>query len=190
MAVENVVFLLEEKSVKEMLDVIVPKILPEGVSHKCIPFEGKSDLENNIARKMRGWLKPNSVFLVMRDQDSGDCKEVKRKLLQLCADSQRLSSDYLVRIACHELESFYLGDLNAVRSAGYKVKLSKRFKNGYENPDVLANPSEELLKITDNEYRKVQGSSKIADYLGFDGSNKSTSFNMLVSGIKKLVAGM
>lgn len=145
MAVENVVFLLEEKSAKEMLDVIVPKILPEGVSHKCIPFEGKSDLENNIARKMRGWLKPNSVFLVMRDQDSGDCKE---------------------------------------------VKLSKRFKNGYENPDVLANPSEELLKITDNEYRKVQGSSKIADYLGFDGSNKSTSFNMLVSGIKKLVAGM
>lgn len=190
MAVENVVFLLEEPSAGKMLDAIAPKILPEGVLHKCIPFEGKSDLEKNIARKIRLWLKPNSVFMVMRDQDSNDCVAVKEKLLRLCAESGKPSSDYLVRIACHELESFYLGDLEAVKNAGYKVKLSKRFKKGYDNPDSLGNASEELLKITDREYRKVHGSEKIAQHLKLDGSNKSTSFNMLVSGIKKLVAGM
>lgn len=51
-----------------MLDVVVPKILPSGVTHRCIPFQGKSDLMRNIALKMRVWQKPNTVFLVLRDQ--------------------------------------------------------------------------------------------------------------------------
>ncbi|MBQ3778496.1 MAG: hypothetical protein II835_10560, partial [Fibrobacter sp.] len=72
MSVENLVILLEEPSAKKMLDVIVPRILPAGITHRCIPFQGKSDLEKNIAMKIRVWKKPNSVFLVMRDQDSGD----------------------------------------------------------------------------------------------------------------------
>jgi hypothetical protein len=183
MSIENLVILLEEPSAKKMLDVVVPKILPPGISHRCIPFQGKSDLEKNISLKIRAWQKPNSVFLVMRDQDSGDCKLVKKKLLEECENSRRPKKDYLVRIACHELESFYLGDLDAVRKAGFNINLSKKIKN----PDEKSNAAEMLSKITGGEYQKIQGSAAIAPFLKLDGSNQSTSFNMLISGIRKIV---
>ena len=103
MSVENIVFLLEEKSSKNLIDAIAPQILPEGVSLYSFAFDGKSDLEKNIVLKMRGWLKPNTVFLVMRDQDSADCKLVKRNLMEKCSESRVPSDRYMVRIACHEL---------------------------------------------------------------------------------------
>ena len=68
-----------------------------------------------------------------------------------------------------------------------KWMLSKRFKNGYATPDDIGSPADELGKITDVEYQKVQGSKAIAPFLNLDGSNTSVSFNMLVSGIKKLI---
>lgn len=187
MSVENIVFLLEEKSSKNLIDAIAPQILPEGVSLYSFAFDGKSDLEKNIVLKMRGWLKPNTVFLVMRDQDSADCKLVKRNLMEKCSESRVPSDRYMVRIACHELESFFLGDLDAVRAAGYKITLSKKFKTGYDNPDSMTNAAEELAKITGQAYRKIQGSKDISCKMKLDGSNKSVSFNMLVSGIRKLV---
>lgn len=139
--------------------------------------------KKNISLKIRAWQKPNSVFLVMRDQDSGDCKLVKKKLLEECENSRRPKKDYLVRIACHELESFYLGDLDAVRKAGFNINLSKKIKN----PDEKSNAAEMLSKITGGEYQKIQGSAAIAPFLKLDGSNQSTSFNMLISGIRKIV---
>lgn len=187
MRVENIVFLLEERSSKNLIDSIAPKILPEGVMYHSFFFDGKSDLEKNISLKMRGWLKPHTVFLIMRDQDSADCKTVKEKLMAKCAESRVKDDRYMVRIACHELESFFLGDLDAVRAAGYKVTLSKKFKNGYAKPDDLVNAAEELVKITGSAYRKVKGSRDISKFMKLDGSNKSVSFNMLLSGIRKLV---
>lgn len=188
MSVENLVILVEGKSEKVLLDTIVPKILPEGVSHQCISFEGKSDLMKNVAMKIRAWKKPNSVFLVMRDQDSGDCRAIKNQILEECVKSFRNSRDYLVRIACHELEAFYLGDVEAVKSAGFEISLSKKFKKGYSNPDAIANAKDELSKITGRNYQEITGTAAIAPFLKLDGSNNSTSFNMLVSGIAKLVA--
>ena len=46
---------------------------------------------------------------------------------------------------------------------------------------------EMLSKITGGEYQKIQGSAAIAPFLKLDGSNQSTSFNMLISGIRKIV---
>ena len=39
----KLVFLLEEQSMKYLLDGILPKILPECVNFQTIPHEGKSD---------------------------------------------------------------------------------------------------------------------------------------------------
>ena len=48
-----------------------------------------------------------------RDKDSGDCRSIKRKMAQKVQNSGKMDKT-LIRIACHELESFYLGDLSAV----------------------------------------------------------------------------
>ena len=181
------VFLLEEKSAEEMLKVVLPHILPADVSLLFITFDGKSDLEKNVERKIRGWRCPDSYFIVMRDQDSEECRQIKERLVQKCRNAGR--DDALVRIACHELESFYLGDLTAVEQA-YGVHLSSQRSRKYRTPDALANAADELKNITKNEYQKIDGSRRIAEHLKLDGSNCSKSFNVLISGIQRIVASM
>ncbi len=47
----TLVFLLEERSMKEVLDIILPQILPETIAFRTIPHSGKSDLEASIPHK-------------------------------------------------------------------------------------------------------------------------------------------
>lgn len=81
MSIENIVFFLEELSAKEMLKIIVPKIIPHSIEPFYFSFEGKQDLEKNIKIKIQGWRRPNTFFLVMRDKDSENCFEVKKRLV-------------------------------------------------------------------------------------------------------------
>jgi len=93
----------------------------------------------------------------------------------------------LVRIACHELESFYFGDLDAVEK-GLGITNIVRYKNKakYRDPDSIINPSYELEKLTNGSYQHVMGSRSIAPHLSLD-KNTSHSFNALISGIRKLL---
>ena len=75
----DLVFLLEERSMKELLEVLLPRIIPETVTFKCIHHEGKQDLEKSIPRKLKAW-KTAGRFVIIRDQDSGDCVEIKNNL--------------------------------------------------------------------------------------------------------------
>lgn len=181
---KQLVAFLEEPSAGELLKVILPKILPEGMSFKCIHFQGKQDLEGNVVKKLRGWRAPDTLFLVMRDRDSEDCIEVKRRLVTLCEKAGRPQT--LVRIACGELESFYLGDIAAVATA-FNKSIPVRRKAKFRNPDQLGNAAEELRRLTNGEYQKISGSRIIAPLLKLDGSNSSRSFNVLVDGIRRLV---
>lgn len=101
---KTMVFLLEEPSAREMLEGIRPKIQPPDTVWTYMVFRGKQDLEKNRVRRMRGWLKPDSLFVVIRDQDAGNCVDVKKKLVSLCREAGKDKA--LVRIACRELESF------------------------------------------------------------------------------------
>ncbi|MDR2141570.1 MAG: DUF4276 family protein [Deltaproteobacteria bacterium] len=57
-------------------------------------------------------------------------------------------------------------------------------KKKFRNPDSLENPSKELIKLTKKKYQKIAGSKAIAPHLNLQlGTNKSTSFNKLLSGI-------
>ena len=182
---KTLVFLLEERSAEVMLRNVLPRFLPEDVNLVFITFEGKSDLENNVENKIRGWSRPDSYFVVMRDQDNADCKDVKARLIQKCSNTGK--SNILIRIACHELESFYLGDLHAVELAYGKRMPSQRSRK-FREPDTLSNAADILKMITQYEYQKIDGSRRISDFLILDGSNRSNSFNVLLSGIKKLLS--
>ena len=140
----KLVFLLEERSMKVLLDIILPKILPEGVSFQTIPHEGKSELEKSIPIKLRAWNEPNVAFVIVHDQDSNNCIELKKKLVSLCSNSNR---KFLVRIPCHELEAWYWGDLEAVSKAYDKDFTSLKNKKKYRNPDQSENPKQELKKL-------------------------------------------
>lgn len=182
----NLVFLLEEKSAEECLRNVVGRLLEghEGIHPFYIPFEGKCDLERNIERKMRYWNLPDSSFFVLRDQDAEDCRNLKARLSALCKQSEK--NVYWVRIACRELESFYLGDLPAVKAA-YPACRETQETRKFRNPDMLGAPADELRKITEGEYRKISGSREISRHLKLDGSNRSASFNVLLKAIKRAI---
>lgn len=182
----TLVFFLEEPSAEEMLKGILPKILPDRVVPRFIVFEGKHHLEKQLGRRMKLWRAPNSRFLVMRDQDSGDCRVIKQNLLDKCKAAHRPKT--IVRIACHELESFFIGDLRAVEK-GLEINGLSKFQNKrkFREPDSLFNPARELMGLTENCYQKVSGSRAIGRYLDLE-NNRSHSFNVLVKAIKHIIA--
>lgn len=182
----TLVFFLEEPSAKEMLNGILPRILPDDIVLRFVVFEGKQDLERQLIRKLRLWNVPDSHFLIMRDQDSGDCHQIKSNLVEKCRKANR--PDAIVRIACHALETFYLGDLSAVDKGlkmGTLAKLQNRRK--YREPDNLANPDQELIALTKNRYQKLSGSRAISRHMSLE-NNFSHSFNVLVKAIQGVLS--
>jgi hypothetical protein len=178
----TLVFLLEEPSMKEALQGLLPRILPDGVHFICVPHEGKSDLERSIPRKLRGWKTPDTCFVIVRDQDAADCHDVKDRLVELCQEGHR--PDSLVRVVCRELESWFLGDLEAVEEAhGVNVaRLQGRRK--YRNPDTVGNPAAEMARLVPG-YQKVAGARAIGPRLD-PARNRSPSFRAFVDGVRRL----
>jgi hypothetical protein len=183
--VSQLVLFLEEPSAREMLAGLLPRMLPPDMAFRCVVFEGKQDLEKRLLGKLRGWQAPDTLFVVLRDKDQGDCIQTKERLTRICRDSGR--PETLVRIACHELESWYLGDLKAVEQGlGITALARHQAKAKFQHPDRLANPVQELRRLTSNRYQKVSGSRVIGHHLALDG-NASHSFSVFISGIRRLI---
>lgn len=182
----ELVFLLEEDSAKAFLESLLPRILNKDIAIRLIPFEGKQDLEKQITRKIHGYANPNARFIVLRDQDSHpDCKQIKKNLIRKCMDSGK-TDKFLVRIACKELETFYLADLQAIESAMELHGLAKhQHKAKFRSPDYLQNPSRELSHLTKGGYQKVSHSRLIGQFIDPE-NGRSDSFSHLVSGIRRL----
>jgi hypothetical protein len=181
----ELVLFVEEPSVREMLNGLLPRLLPEDVRYRCVVFEGKQDLEKRLPGKLRAWRAPNAKFVVLRDKDQGDCRAIKARLASLCCAAGR--ADVLVRIACHELESWYLGDLEAVEyGLGIQGLARQQGKAKYADPDRLANPVQELSRLTADRYQKIAGSRLIGPRMRLS-ENRSRSFLVFVSGIRRVI---
>jgi hypothetical protein len=181
--------LTEETSMEVFLRGLLPKLLPADYALDVNCFirlhEGKSDLQKAIPNKLRAY--PNFGYpvkvLIVHDQDSHDCLILKEKLLQLC---DRSTIKVVVRIACRELENWYLGDLAAVEKAYPGKKVTDwQAKSKFRNPDKLVG-SDELGRILP-DFNKVAAAREIAPHLDIT-QNRSPSFRHLVSGLAKLIA--
>lgn len=169
-----------------LLESLLPRMLDPSVVFRCIPFEGKQDLEKQLMRKIRGYRNAQARFIVLRDQDSNpDCTGVKGKLLDLCQQAGR-AEHCMVRIACHELETFYLADLDAVeRALSIKGLKQHQEKAKFRTPDQLGSPNQELKALTDRRYEKIAGSRAIGKLLQIN-NQRSASFRNLVAAIRRM----
>ncbi len=187
----DLIFLLEEPSIKNVLVELLPKVIPAGLSYKCIPHQGKQDLAKSIPNKIKAFrFSPATKFVIVHDQDSHECKQLKVELSQICQRAGK--PDILIRIICRELESWFLGDLAAVEKA-YQLpseSLSKRQnQKKYRDPDGLNSAKQELIKLVDEykyEYYAGTHSKAIAPHLSLT-ENKSRSFHIFLDGIKQLI---
>ena len=147
---------------------------------------GKQDLEKRMGQRIRMYQNPHARFIVLRDQDShADCVALKEGLLERCRDTSR-AAHCIVRIACRELETFYLADLVAVEQALQLAGLAKH-QGGkkFRDPDRLGNPSRELKALTKQRYEKLAGSRAIGQHLSLD-NERSTSFRNFLAGIRRM----
>lgn len=179
----ELVFFLEEPSAAAMLEGLLPRILPPDIPWRVVIFEGKQDLEKRIVRRLRGYLNPDAKFVILRDKDSSNCIEIKMNLKKKCQEANK--PEALIRIACHELESWYLADLAAVEK-GLEIQGLARRQNQrlYRKPDGVPNPSDELQRIAPT-YQKLSGSRMIGRYLDPE-NTRSDSFRVFMSGIRGL----
>ena len=186
---ELVEFLVEEPSMKNFLNVILPKILPEGyhLNNNCFirDHQGKTHLQKEIPIKVRAYQfysVPVKVIII-HDQHSSECKELKITLEELVNINSNLP--FLVRIVCRELEAWYLGDMEAIEKAYPNFKASRYKKWAkFRNPD-LCNAAYEIKQLIPN-FQKGMASKEISKHLNLD-HNNSKSFNIFISGIKKFL---
>jgi hypothetical protein len=181
----QVEILVEEPSMKNFLTGLLPQILPDGyvLNGNCFirAHEGKQDLQKSIPHKVKAFQnfsKPTKL-IVVQDKDSNDCLQLKNELVNLITSSGNLP--YLVRIACQELESWYLGDMQAIESVYPKFKASKYAKLAkFRNPD-FCNASDEIKQIVP-EFQKGFASHEIIKHMNII-DNQSVSFNQFVKGL-------
>ncbi|MCF8370702.1 MAG: DUF4276 family protein [Bacteroidales bacterium] len=181
--------LAEEPSMENFLRVILPVILPEDyqLDVNCFihPHEGKNHLKKSIPRKLRAYQRsgyPVKV-LIIHDQDSNDCLRLKNEFDVICQSN--ITIPYLIRIACRELENWYLGDFQSIEKVYPEIKASKyENKAKFRNPDNVSG-SHELELMTKN-FTKSFASREIPKYMDIQ-NNKSKSFNHFITGLEKLV---
>ena len=165
-----------------LLERLLPRLFP-ALQFICIPHEGKTDLERSIPRTLRAWRVPGDRFVILMDNDSGDCLALKARLLRLCRESGR--DDVLVRIVCQELEAWYLGEPEAMAAAFADNSLRRTGNRPrYRNPDALVNPSYQLKRMVPG-FGKVDGARAMAGQLTRH-RNRSASFAAFLDGLARL----
>ena len=147
-----------------------------------LSHSGRTDLQRSIR------IKANarhfcSQMIVVHDLDAHpDCRELEQQILSI---AQNATCRMTVRVVCSELESWFLGDLDAVAKA-YNIRLEplKANQAKLRDPDRLINAAEEfarLLKSAGKSFRKTDAASRIGAEIDLTpGRNRSRSFNSML----------
>jgi hypothetical protein len=179
----RIIFLLEEYSMKALLDGLLPRLFPE-IEFLCVPHDGKRDLQRSIPRKLRAWREPGARFVVVHDKNGSDCLELKSRLKETAREGGR--EDTLIRIACHELEAWYFGAPDVLASVFGRDDLRNlRSRAGFREADKISQPSKALSNLV-TDFQKVSGARNMGRALTRD--NTSKSFQIFLSGIGRLIA--
>jgi hypothetical protein len=183
---KTIAFFLEEPSSRAFLEELLKLKFPfdpQDIAIAYRVFEGKQDLEKSLEKRLKHWNTPDTTFVVMMDQDSGDCETVKNRVKTRCSKAGRDKA--IVRIACHELESFFLGDLWAIENGlGIKDLSKRQNQTKFREPDKLKKPSQEIGMLIRNKskrkfsYLKIEGARRITPYMN-PLNNRSHSFGVL-----------
>lgn len=184
---KQLVFLLEELSAKALIQGLLPRLLgdtyAERVEVTYVLFEGKQDMEKRAARIVSCWQNPEARFLLLRDQDSGDCREVKERLFN--SIDPKLAHKVVVRIACRELEAWVAGDWAGVAEAFGQPKVrGLAGKAKFRQPDNLGSPAREVRTALP-AYQKVSGARAVGPLLD-PLRNTSHSFGVFCKAVVSL----
>lgn len=149
MAASHLELLVEEPSMEVFLRALLPRLLPQDRTFEVHAFQGKSDLLGKLEARLRAyaaWLPEDWRVVVVVDRDDDDCLQLKQRLeavaqqagLRSRSRASGLPWQLANRIAIEELEAWYFGDWEAVRTAYPRVSAHIPQRQGFRDPDAVA----------------------------------------------------
>jgi Domain of unknown function (DUF4276) len=148
MAAAHLEVLVEEASMEAFLRGLLPRLLPRDRTFEVHAFQGKSDLLGKLEARLRGyvaWLPADWRIVIVVDRDDEDCRALKRQLEAVCGRvrlqtrTRASNSQWQLvnRIAIEELEAWYFGDWEAVRTVYPRVSGTVPERQAFRDPDAL-----------------------------------------------------
>lgn len=179
--VRHLRFLVEEPSMKDFLEGLLPRLLPEGAEFDVTAFNGKHDLLKNLQNRLSGVkrsLRAGQRLFVVVDRDSEDCHELKQRLegfaYQAGLVTRTASGGHkwqlVNRIVVEELEAWYFGDWTAVRAAYDKAPEDPSGGASFRDPDAIRGGTWEAFeRVMKSEFRaglrKREAARRIAEHI-------------------------
>jgi hypothetical protein len=196
----HLVLLVEEPSMEAFLRGLLPRLLPQDRTFEVHPFQGKRDLLGKLEVRLRGyavWLPADWRIVVVVDRDDDDCRVLKRQLettarragLRTRSRSDNGQWQLVNRIAVEELEAWFFGDWEAVRSAYPRVASTVPNRHGFRDPDAIAGGTWEAFERVMQKHgyfkgglAKIEAARVIGAYVE-PARSRSCSFKALCSAI-------
>lgn len=159
-------------------------------------FQNKDRLLKKLPERMQAYAKfvPDDWrIVILVDQDKNDCQALKK---QLCDASIVVTAQkkniVLHRIAIEELESWFLGDIPAIRAEYEKIPASLSQKAQFRNPDAIKGGTWEQLDRTLKKYgyetglQKSEFAMKVAPHMDVE-NNQSRSFQVFRDRLRAII---
>ncbi len=186
---------VEEPSAKAALDILVPQIVGGKHTFTVHNFRGKQELLKEIPKRLRAyarWIPADWRIAVLVDKDRQDCHVLKAKLVQAAQDAD-LAGRVLNRIVVEELEAWFFGDFEALRTAYSKLPATIPNRARFRDPDAIAGGTWEALDqvLRKAGYRgglvKIATAKKVAVHMD-PNRNLSRSFQVFRDGLRGLLS--
>jgi hypothetical protein len=157
MTASHLEFLVEEPSAEAFLSSFLPRVLGDRITFTVHVHQGKPDLLKNLEPRLRAyskWLPENIRVIVLVDRDGDDCHLLKQKIETIAVSSGMVTRaaaagknwQVVNRIACEELEVWFLGDWSALRQVYPKLSSRIPSKAAFRDPDAITGGTWEALE--------------------------------------------
>ncbi|GMU44494.1 MAG: hypothetical protein AMXMBFR26_22870 [Porticoccaceae bacterium] len=202
----RVEFLVEEQSAEETLKHLLPRLIGQRAQWKLINLGSKYKLLKALPQRLAAYRQritqgEDLRVVVLVDRDDDDCAVLKRQLEETARHAALSTKSapatdgrfFVVnRILIEDLESWFIGDPNALRKAFTGLPHIDASKGIFRNPDNGGSweALHRFLKrhgIYKSSYPKIDAARRIAPGLDIR-ANRSRSFQMFVQGIEALFA--
>ncbi|MDM8567150.1 DUF4276 family protein [Candidatus Halobeggiatoa sp. HSG11] len=182
-------FLVEDYSTRKFLEGILPRLEFENFEIKH--HRGKEDLTSYLPKIVPSLSKRAKQIIIILDQDKQDCVKLKNALNDKMV---HCACEYKIRIACYELEAWFLGDMAAISKCSLRFKASYfKGKEKYRDIDKIEKPSSVIEKIVPNWKKDYTSKPKFAKTIapfmsleqrGSKQANRSHSFHVLLETLR------
>jgi hypothetical protein len=198
--------LVEERSAKEVLEVLIPRIIGDRATFAVRDFNGKQALLRALPARLQGynepgWQRRDVRIVVLVDRDADDCRQLKAQLEAAAQQAGLVTHatrgpgqpfQVLTRIAIEELEAWYFGD-GAALTAAYGIDPHLAHRAGYRDPDAVPGGTAEALERElqrvrqhTSGLRKLEAARTIAPHMD-PARNRAHSFQVFRAGLLEML---